>query len=95
MIWLEKYIDYASAKGASQKFLFTKWPRIPWIGFVSWPDDNSRYKQTFNGVAILEINFTQIDESVMLFAFYYFNIIISWKRYVFYWNRSVHVILFK
>ena len=50
----------------------------------------------FKHFAILEINITQILPFVRdAVRICYFNITISWKRNVFYQNRSAHVISFK
>ena len=80
-----------------------------WMGLVSeisWPEmksiagnDNKRELSRICSISsvflFLEINFTQIETSMTVFALCCFNITISWKWYVFYRNWSVHVISFK
>ena len=96
---LNVYTSHLFKRALSHKSicsLFTKWPGILWMGFVSetsWPEmksitgnNNRRVLQTllyFKHVAIFRINFTHIEASVTLYAFC-FNNTISWKRYVFY-----------
>ena len=54
----------------------------------------SRLWHILNMLLFLEVNFTEIKASVTLFA-NCFYITILWKRYVFFWNGSLHIIPFK
>ena len=79
--------------------LFTNWPGVLWMGFVSeirWPEmkstaaNNKRMLRYFKRVATLrDKNYPNRSFCVAL-RICFFNITISWKRFVFYRNGSAH-----